>query len=262
MSQPCHTMGLVLRVKREKDVVLTLLTPEMGRITVIAKGARSLKGPQMALSQPFCYADFELYRRGELYWLNTGEIKECFPSLKTRLDALNLAAYFCEVAAAVSEAGEPSEELLRLLLNTLYFLSKEHADDELIKAVYEWRVLAMQGLAPSVRGCVGCGKTEDGDFALDIAQGELLCLECRTRRGLLQERTVEDDNAPRHAWSLLSPAALAVLRFTLSTPMEKMLSFRLDDSIALRDLSRAGEQFLRYHLDLDSTALKMYRQMK
>ena len=58
MSEQCHTMGLVIRAKREKDVILTLLTPELGRITVIAKGARSLKGPQMALSQPFCYAIF------------------------------------------------------------------------------------------------------------------------------------------------------------------------------------------------------------
>ena len=54
MSQQCHTLGLVVRAKRDKDVILTLLTPDMGRITVIAKGARSLKGPQMALSQPLC----------------------------------------------------------------------------------------------------------------------------------------------------------------------------------------------------------------
>ena len=33
MSEQCHTMGLVIRAKREKDVILTLLTPEMGKVT-------------------------------------------------------------------------------------------------------------------------------------------------------------------------------------------------------------------------------------
>ena len=157
MSEQCHTMGLVIRAKREKDVVLTLLTPEMGRITVIAKGARSLKGPQMALSQLLSYGDFELYRRGDLYWLNTGELKENFYGISTRLDALNLAVYFCDVAYAVSEPGEPAPELLRLLLNSLYFLANKTHPDALIKGVFEWRVLAMEGVSPAVNACCACG---------------------------------------------------------------------------------------------------------
>ncbi len=262
MSTPCHTMGLVLKVKREKDVILTLLTPERGKITVIAKGARSLKGPQMALSQPFVYADFELYRRGDLYWLNTGELRETFPGIAARLDALNLAVYFCEVAAAVSEPEEPGAEVLRLLLNTLYFLSNATYPDELIKGVFEWRILQMQGLAPALGGCAGCGKAEDAGFALDIAQGELFCADCRAKRQLSTVAAATDDNAPRHEWILLSPGALSAIRFHIATPMEKMMAFRLSSEADQYDFSRAGEKFLRYHMDLDSTALRMYRQMK
>ena len=122
----------------------------------------------MALSQPLCYGDFELYKRGDLYWLHTGELKENFYGVTSRLDALNLAAYFCDVAISVSEPGEPAEELLRLLLNSLYFLANKTYPDELIKGVFEWRVLAMQGLSPAVRSCAICGKTADVGFALAL----------------------------------------------------------------------------------------------
>ena len=262
MSELCHTMGLVIRVKREKDVVLTLLTPDMGRITVIAKGARSLKGTQLAMSQLFSYGDFELYRKGDLYWLRTGELRENYYGISTRLDALNLAVYFCDVAYAVSEPGERGEDVLRLLLNSLYFLANKTYPDALVKGVYEWRVLAMEGVSPSVGGCFTCGKVNDDGFALDIAQGELMCGECRTKREIVSASAPIDENAPRHEWVLLSQAALDAVRFALSTPTDKMMSFRLDSVQDQRDFTLAGEKFLRYHLDVDSTALHMYDMMR
>ena len=262
MSEQCHTLGLVIRAKREKDVILTLLTPTLGRITVIAKGARSLKGPQMAMSQPFSYGDFELYKKGDLYWLRTGELKENFYGVTSRLDALNLAAYFCDVAVAVSEPGEESGELLRLLLNSLYFLANQSYPDELIKGVFEWRILAMQGLSPAVRSCCSCGKTQDDGFALDIAQGELFCGECRAKRELWGDTALTADDAPRHEWVLLGNGVRAAIQFALSTPLDKMMSFRLEDARDRYDFSRAGEKFVRYHLDVDSPALRMYEMMR
>ena len=116
MAQSEHMQGVVIRVRREGDVKLTLLTPEYGKVYVIAKGAKSLRGPQMPLSQLFAYGDFELYRRGDFYWLNTGELIQSFRGLGADLDALNLASYFCEVAATVSDVGVPARELVRLLL--------------------------------------------------------------------------------------------------------------------------------------------------
>ena len=41
MPQYCHTSGVVIRVSRGKDVVLTLLTPDLGRIPVIYANAKN-----------------------------------------------------------------------------------------------------------------------------------------------------------------------------------------------------------------------------
>ena len=260
MSEKCHTPGLVIRVRRDKDVMLTLLTPTLGKISVIAKGARSLKGPQMAMSQMFCYGDFELYRKGELYWLATGEPKESFYSICTRLDALNLASYFCEVACALSQTGENAQELLRLLLNSLYFLANETYDDRLIKGVFEWRVLQMQGVFPDLSACQSCGRTEDADFALDITAGQLRCGACRA--ALQQSNPLPAEDEPRSSWVFIRPQALLAARFALSTPIDCMMAFRLEDERDQRDFTRVGERFLVYHLEIESKALGMYEQMK
>jgi DNA repair protein RecO (recombination protein O) len=259
MSQSEHITGLVIRVRREGDVVLTLLSPERGRVSVIAKGARSMRSPQMALSQLFTYGEFELYRRGEMFWLNTGEIKENFHSLSTNLDALNLASYFCEVAAFASEVDTPADELLRLLLNTLHFLSRGQVSQEMIKGVYEWRVLRSQGIFPALRGCIECGREDAPDFSLDVGGGALICASCRRRRESLAALSGGRTN---DVFVLLTPAVLSAIRFTLSTPLEKMLSFRLEEKEDEALFSRAGEMFLRYHLDAEFPSLQMYHQMK
>jgi DNA repair protein RecO (recombination protein O) len=260
MAQSEHMQGVVIRVRREGDVLLTLLTPEQGKVSVVAKGAKSLKSPQMPLSQLFAYGDFELYRRGELYWLNTGEVIENFRGLGKDLDALNLASYFCEVAATVSDAGVPARELVRLLLNTLHFLEKGTTSHAMIKGVFEWRVMSYQGIFPSLRLCGECNKENDPDFSLDIAGGGLLCPSCRRRRETLAQ--LSQTRADTMPMVLLTPAALQAIRFSLSTPLERMLAFRLEDERDADIFTRAGELFLRYHLDADFPALQMYHQMK
>ena len=270
MPELCHTPGVVIRARRDKDVLLTLLTPTLGRISVIAKGARSLKGPQMSLSQVFCYGDYELYRRGEIYWLRTGELKDNFYGVAQRLDALNLASYFCDVASLASEPDVPAAELMRLLLNCLAFLERETYPDLLIKGVFEWRVLAMQGLSPSLGSCPRCGRRVEDicaafpteNFTLDIAQGALLCGKCRGGQVGALSCVGNIPGASASEAVLLSADALAAIRFALRTPMERMMSFRMENPEDIRMFSVAGEKFLRYHMDCDSKALSMYYAMK
>ena len=55
--------GVVVRVRDmgDHDRYLSILTAERGRITLLSKGSRSMRGPQMAVSQMFGYSNFEYY---------------------------------------------------------------------------------------------------------------------------------------------------------------------------------------------------------
>ena len=81
------TAGLVLRETetKESDKILTVLTPELGRISVIAKGARSRRSKYTAACQLLAYDEMTLRRKGEWYYLaeaNTGEGLKMSPRLK------------------------------------------------------------------------------------------------------------------------------------------------------------------------------------
>ena len=117
--------GLVLRVTdtKESDKILTVLTAELGRISVIARGARQKNSRLAAASQLFAWSEMTLYKRGEWYYLSAADPMELFAGLQTDLVRLSLAAYLSELTEFVAGEDTPAPELLRLLLNGLYALA-------------------------------------------------------------------------------------------------------------------------------------------
>ena len=60
------TCGLVLRetVTRDADKILTVLTPDRGRLSVIARGARRKGSRVAAACQLLAYSEMTLYEKG------------------------------------------------------------------------------------------------------------------------------------------------------------------------------------------------------
>lgn len=66
----------------ENDKLLTLLTAEHGKITVCAKGAKSLRNKNMVCSQLLCYSEFTVKERGGYYTLSEASLIEQFFGLE------------------------------------------------------------------------------------------------------------------------------------------------------------------------------------
>ena len=75
--------GLVIKAAdyAENDRIITVLSAERGRITVIAKGGRSVRYRFLSSIQLFTYSTFELYERGGLYWLKEALVNAYFPQI-------------------------------------------------------------------------------------------------------------------------------------------------------------------------------------
>ena len=129
--------GLIIRVfdTGDHDRYLTVLTADRGRISVLAKGSRSVRGQQVAISQLYTYGNFEFYRKGSTYILKGGSVLDPFYSLSTDIDRLSLASYLCDMTYELTDEGEPAPEMLRLLLNSLYAINKNLYSQEQIKEV-------------------------------------------------------------------------------------------------------------------------------
>ena len=97
MSEAKHvTRGLVLRetLTKESDKILTVLTADLGKIPVIAKGARSRRSKYAAAAELLAYSEMTLSQKGEWYYLTEGSTIELFEGLRTDFEKLALASYF------------------------------------------------------------------------------------------------------------------------------------------------------------------------
>ena len=93
------TKGVVLRETetRDADKILTLLTAERGKLSVIARGVCRKGCKFAACAQPLAYSEWTLYKKGDWYYANEGATLELFNGLRADLDAMALGFYLAEL---------------------------------------------------------------------------------------------------------------------------------------------------------------------
>ena len=141
------TKGVVLRETetKEADKILTLLTADRGKISVIARGVRRKSCKYAACAQQLVYSEWTLYQKGEWYYANEGATAELFNGLRTNLEALALGCYFAELTETVTAPEVPAGALLPHLLNGLYALSALQKPPALVKPAFEIKLLCLAG---------------------------------------------------------------------------------------------------------------------
>lgn len=241
--------GLVLRETetREADKILTLLTAERGKLSVIARGARRKSCKFAACAQPLAYSEWTLYQRGEWYYASEGATQELFNGLRSDLDAMALGFYFAELTEAVTAEETSAGELLRHLLNGLYVLSALEKPLALTKAAFELKLLCLAGYEPLADSCACCGRPEPENPRLDVVQGLLRCGGCGGGEGSRSLPLCRD--------------SLAALRHIVYGPPGRLYAFRLGEE-PMRRLSAAAEAFLSAQLERGFKTLDFYKSLQ
>ena len=97
--------GLILRLRplTETSLIVHWLTPELGRLATVAKGARRAKSPLRGKLDLFHLAEFTFMRsrRSELHTLREAVLHQTHPALRRDIARLEQAAYgvaFIEMA--------------------------------------------------------------------------------------------------------------------------------------------------------------------
>ena len=96
--------GLVIRSGDygENDKIITLLTPDRGKLSVSVKGAKSVRTKWGGATSVFSYGNFTLYKKGDFHYLREASVTAPFFGLTTDILKMSLASYMCDVACDVT----------------------------------------------------------------------------------------------------------------------------------------------------------------
>lgn len=237
--------GIVLKASpfKESSAVLTLLTAEYGKMSVVAQGVRKVKKSGL-YAQPFSYSEFVLSQSKGLPVCKAADLRETFYGLREDMDRLAIGQYFLETALLVEEGATDGSEFLKLLLNSLYLLSHSESgvDPSVIKAVYELKFAALSGYGVIPDACCECGGPVEY-WAFDEG---FLCSSCASE------------------WAVgthpVSPAVCKAIKHILLTEGKSAYLFKMSDK-AFGELSLLSEKYLAVKTESQFRALNFYSKL-
>jgi DNA repair protein RecO (recombination protein O) len=145
--------GLILRTRpfTETSLIVNWLTPDLGRISTIAKGARRSKSPFRGKLDLFYEGDFSFQRsrRSELHTLREIVLRETHSALRQELGYLQQASYCSTLIEQTTETQTPLPEIYELFRGFICALTKQPPRPRTVFA-FELKLLRILGLAPDI----------------------------------------------------------------------------------------------------------------
>lgn len=195
------------------DKMLTMLTPGLGKISCVAKGARRQKSALLAGTQFLCFGEYLMYKGSNTYNINSCEPIEVFYNIRTDLDKLNYAVEITKIIQKVTEENQNSYKILQLYLNTLYTLSETDKNPELIISIFKMKILCLLGYTPRITECTICKKKEQFQY-FSLKDNGFKCIDC---------------GRPDKSCLTMSESTCNAIKYIVMSPPKKLYSFNLKD---------------------------------
>jgi DNA repair protein RecO (recombination protein O) len=162
----------------EADRLLWLFTLEMGKIRVLAKGARKIRSRKAGHLEPFTRVHLLLAKGREILLVTQAETIEAFLPLHEDLEGITYASYVVELLDRFTYEEGDNRPLYQLLVDTLSRLSQLPEKDLIIR-YFELRLLDIVGFRPQLFNCLGCDEEILPQAQYFSAQeGGVLCPKC------------------------------------------------------------------------------------
>ena len=210
------TEAIVLRTMElgEADRVLSVLTPRLGKLRVIAKGVRRPRSRIGGGLQPFSDVQLVLAVGRTFDVVTSSSLEDPHLGLRNDLHSTAAAWYVVELVDRFVEGAADSHEAFRLLAQALSALD---AGDEVAREVvgrwFELHLLDAMGFRPELHRCLECGSgIEPEGNAFSPVGGGVVCARCAHAA---------------HGGRPMSADALKVLRHLQRSPLVGVLRLRL-----------------------------------
>ena len=235
MSTLVTTYAIMLnrRPWSESSQIVTMLTPEHGRLGVLARGARKLTSGFGPALEPITESEvvLSLSPRSDLAHLKTADAVEFFGEAKRSFVRVTLAMALCELAGRVVPEGEANPAAYEHVRAGLAGIDRT-GDRDAVNWLW-WSALALAadlGYAVQADSCVHCGSADGPHRWFSAAEGGPVCADC--------------GGTALRQWD---GATQEGLRWLLHAAVADIGERRLDKPVN-RELRRLVEDYYGYHI--------------
>jgi DNA repair protein RecO (recombination protein O) len=244
--------ALVLRTHRygEADRIVVFLTEDRGKKRGVAKNATKSRRRFGAALEPFTRGKATYIERENRELVRLDRIEPRLSPLKatsgrdteTAAHVLGYAAYFAELLDEWAPEDAANERLFRLGASVADALCDGGAADTLGR-YFEYWLLRLEGVYPSVASCPRCGYTLQDGAVLATADRTYVCDACASG-GLA-----------------LSRGAMAFLNAVGTRTPRDVGTTRLEPRV-LRELEHVHERLITMHLDKELRSARVVRELR
>lgn len=191
------------------DRRVVILSRELGKIAAFAKGARRPNSHLIGVTRPFIFGTFEVYRGRDSYTIQKANVTNYFEELVSDLDGVLYGYYFAELAEYYGRENLDAADMINLLYVAYKALVNKSLPNELVRYIYEIRLIAVNGECPDFFSCAGCGSEKELQL-YSYKENGMYCVECAASSG---------DGI------VLQSSTLYTLQYIITAPLTKLFNF-------------------------------------
>ena len=162
----------------DNDRIVTLLSPDKGKITAIAKGSRKLTSRLAAGIELFTHCKGHFAKGRNLDILTQVELIQPFSSLRTNFDLINKIFYLLELCYTTVQEQQENTEIFDLLYNTLDTIQNNTAISAASVTFFEMKLLSILGFRPQLYTCTNCNQPLTTVVKCGVVDHGIICWQC------------------------------------------------------------------------------------
>ncbi len=266
----------------DHDLIITFLTRDKGKISVMAKNAkksvRRFSGAMDLFSANFIQCAFPRKNRDGMINLCATEIANGFSHIRYDVVKTAYASYWTEIVSMWLEEGKAQPDIFELLYTAFDMLDTGGIQTEVISLLFQIRFMRLSGFSPGLEVCDSCGtrleQIDSGRIWFDFKEGRVACPNCLNVRsghgendqtGNLPEEVAEPLQpywpACRTNGCWVSKGTLKQLTWINAVDMDRADRIRFSPA-AIREGETLLESFIPFHIGRNFKSLKFLKQMR
>ena len=230
----------------EADSIVTVYTPNLGKIRAVARGVRRPRSKLGGHLDLLTQSSLLLAQGQNLDVVTQGQSIDGFLSIKGDLTHIGCAVYMAELVDQFTAEQVENYPVYRLLLSDLGWLG-EARDFELVLRHFELQLLTHLGYQPELYDCLGCRSSlAEKRNMFSAKAGGALCPDCAMGEPVA---------------SPISADALKVMRFLESSDIATARRLRLGPELS-REIEQLLRSYIRYLLEREVKSLELLDRLR